>query len=263
MLLLFTHFMPFTLSHAVLAPPLSSLSGNRLPVAALAIGCMVPDLYRLFTQHNSNTTHLWSSLIHPDLWIGLAFCAIWYLLYRPAIYRFIGIRHGLDITSFLSLFKFFTGVCLALILGTATHLIWDGLTHVDFRSFAFQDFLSQQWSIAGHPYPLHRILQIGMSFLALPFIVWMSWHYYQSHRQEWAVSRSIRIFAWGLMAIALITGLSSVWDYMRYIPDQVWQSDLYYFTGRSINEFSQGFLIVFSLGCLLFLFLDRDQGMGE
>ncbi|HCL58892.1 MAG TPA: DUF4184 domain-containing protein, partial [Acinetobacter sp.] len=36
--------MPFTLSHAVLAPPISYLTGNRLPVAALAIGSMVPDL---------------------------------------------------------------------------------------------------------------------------------------------------------------------------------------------------------------------------
>lgn len=46
--------MPFTLSHAVLAPPISYLTGNRLPVAALAIGSMVPDLYRLFTHTNSN-----------------------------------------------------------------------------------------------------------------------------------------------------------------------------------------------------------------
>ena len=50
--------MPFTLSHAVLAPPISYLTGNRLPVAALAIGSMVPDLHRLFTHTNSNITHL-------------------------------------------------------------------------------------------------------------------------------------------------------------------------------------------------------------
>ena len=64
--------MPFTISHAVLAPPISKLTGHALPVAALAIGCMVPDLYRLFTQENSNTTHLWTSIIHPDLWIGFS-----------------------------------------------------------------------------------------------------------------------------------------------------------------------------------------------
>ena len=63
----------------------------------------------------------------------------------------------------------------------------------------------------------------------------------------------------GLFILSLLGGLVSVWDYARYIPTQVWQSDLYYFTGRSINEFSQGALLMFSLGCLLFLFLDRYE----
>jgi hypothetical protein len=34
--------MPFTISHAVLAPPLAKLSGDRLPIAAIAIGSMTP-----------------------------------------------------------------------------------------------------------------------------------------------------------------------------------------------------------------------------
>lgn len=254
--------MPFTLSHAVLAPPISRLSGNRLPIAAVAIGCMVPDLYRLFTSSNSNITHLWSSLMHPNLWIGLAFCSIWYLVYRPVIYRFIGIQHDLKIHNILSVIRFILAMCLALIIGTATHLIWDGLTHVDFRTFAFHEILAQQFQLFGQSYPLHRILQIGTSFLALPFILWMSVHYYKKHRQYLAVSLKIKSFAGGLFFFSILTALFSVWDYARYIPTDVWQSDLYYFTGRSINEFSQGFLITFSLGCLLFLFLDRDYRLG-
>ncbi len=39
--------MPFTISHAVIAPPIAKLSRNNLPIAALAIGSMTPDLYRL------------------------------------------------------------------------------------------------------------------------------------------------------------------------------------------------------------------------
>lgn len=254
--------MPFTLSHAVLAPPISYLTGNRLPVAALAIGSMVPDLHRLFTHTNSNITHLWSSLIHPDLWIGLAFCAVWYLIYRPVIYRFIGIQHDLKIHNILSALKFTLVMCLAVIIGTATHLIWDGLTHVDFRTFAFHEVLAQQFQLFGNSYPLHRILQIGTSVIVLPFMVWMSAHYYKKHKQYLAVSRKIKVFAWSLVLFSVLTGLFSVWDYARYFSTEVWQSDLYYFTGRSINEFSQGFLITFSLGCLLFLFLDRDRRMG-
>ena len=65
--------MPFTLSHAVLAPPLSKLTKGHLPIAALAIGCMTPDLYRLFTDESIDTTHQWSGILFPNLPIGLFF----------------------------------------------------------------------------------------------------------------------------------------------------------------------------------------------
>lgn len=254
--------MPFTLSHAVLAPPISKLTGHMLPVAALAIGCMVPDLYRLFTQEQSNVTHLWTSLIHPNLWIGLGFCALWYGIYRPAMYRFVGIQHDLNLHSFGSVIKFIITVCVALIIGTATHLIWDGLTHIDFRTFAFRDFLAQSVNLLGQTYPMHRVLQIGTSALALPFLAWMSLHYYQKYQQHFKISPKIKTFAIGLVSLSLIMGNISVWDYARYIPSEVWQSDLYYFTGRAINEFSQTALITFTLGCILFLFFDRDHRLG-
>ena len=47
--------MPFTISHVVLAPPISKLTGYRLPISTLAIGCMVPDLVRLFTSEDKLT----------------------------------------------------------------------------------------------------------------------------------------------------------------------------------------------------------------
>ena len=68
--------MPFTISHAVLAPPISKLTGHALPVAALAIGCMVPDLYRLFTQENSNTSIYGHQLFTPTY--GLAWVFVYF-----------------------------------------------------------------------------------------------------------------------------------------------------------------------------------------
>ncbi len=254
--------MAFTLSHAVLAVPLAKLSGERLPVAALAIGCMVPDLYRLFTTSSSHTSHLWSSLIQPNLWMGLSFCLLWYVLYRPVLYRFMGIQHQLNIQNVIDGVKFAIALCIALMLGNATHLIWDGLTHVDFRTFAFHDFLAQSVHLLGQSYPLHRILQIATSALTLPVLIWMGWQYYRRYDQYRPVAWKIKIFAWILFGLSGLMGMISVWDYARYIPSEVWQSDLYYFTGRSINEFSQWALLVFSLGCVLFLFLDRQQRLG-
>ncbi|MDA3557139.1 DUF4184 family protein [Acinetobacter sp. AOR15_HL] len=254
--------MPFTISHAVIASPLSKLSQNTLPIAALAIGSMTPDLYRLFTVHSSMLTHQWKGLIYPNLALGLLFCAVWYFLYRPVIYRFFGVQHDLALNSLKRISIFFIGIIFALIIGIATHLIWDGLTHADFRTFVFKDVLATTVHLFGRPYPLHRLLQLGSSALALPFLAWMCIHYYQHYKQHWKVSRKIKNFAWSLFILSTLLGLFSFWDYARYIPHEVWHADTYYFTGRSINEFMQGWLSTFSLGCLLFLFLDRQQRMG-
>ena len=97
---------------------------------------------------------------------------------------FLGIQHDLDLHSLKRMFLFLIGTLLALILGIATHLIWDGLTHSDFRTFIFKDVLATTVHLLGHPYPLHRLLQLGSSALALPFIVWMCVHYYQRYKQH-------------------------------------------------------------------------------
>lgn len=254
--------MAFTISHAVLAPLLNRISGQNLPIAALAIGCMTPDLYRLFTTINSNTTHLWTHIFYPTLWIGLGFCFIWYSLYRPVLYRFLGIQDPLNLYSLKKTLTFILMTTIAVVIGICTHLIWDGLTHVDFRTFAFHEFLSQNIQLFAYNYPMHRILQIGTSALALPFIIWMAIRYYQNFYQRLSVSKAIRSWAWIILIASFCLGLFSFIDYIRHIPAEYMQTGIYHFTGRSINEFSQGFLITFSLGCLLFLFLDRGRRLG-
>lgn len=166
--------MPFTLSHAVLAPPLAKLTGDRLPIAALAIGTMVPDLFRLFTNANYDGSHQWSGLIFPNLVLGLVFCAIWYALYRPMLLIFFGLNKPLNIHSLNRFCGFILSLIVAILIGTATHLVWDGLTHVDFRTFAFKDLLMQPVQLLHKSYPLHRVLQIGLSALALPVLGWIT-----------------------------------------------------------------------------------------
>lgn len=249
--------MPFTLSHAVLAPPLSKLSKGHFPVAALAIGCMTPDLHRLFTQVNHNLTHQWSGVLFPDLPIGIFFCLLWYLLYRPVIYRFLGIHHPLNVKSFDDVISLSLMSCIGIIIGTATHLIWDGFTHLDFRTFAFKDFLAQDIIFWGFDYPLHFILQIGSSIVTLPFLCWMCWSYCQQHRQNIIVSPKIKLFLLFSFMFSITGGLLSIWDYSRYITAELWYTERYFFIGKSLNEFTRTALSFFTFGCLLFLYLDR------
>lgn len=251
--------MPFTLSHAVLAPPLSKLTKGHLPIAALAIGCMTPDLYRLFTDESIDTTHQWSGILFPNLPIGLFFCLLWYLIYRPVMYRVLGIIHPLNIKSFDQIITFVLMTCFAIIIGTATHLVWDGLTHLDFRTFAFKDLLAQNISIFGLNYPLHFILQITSSVVALPFIFCMCKSYYHAHKQLKAVPVKIKLFMIISLIISTISGMLSVWDYSHHIHSDLWNTERYFFIGKSINEFTQTGLILFTASCLVLLFLDRNK----
>lgn len=254
--------MAFTISHAVLAPIIAKLAKNHLPIAALVLGCMAPDLYRLFTTKHYFEPHQWQSVFTVTLWIGLAFCALWYSLYRPVIYRFFALNDDLNLSNISRFFVFICMNAIAVVIGICTHLIWDGLTHVDFRTFAFHDFLSQKVWLFHHTYPMHRILQIGSSIIALPFIIWTSWHYYQKHQQHLPVNKTIHFWRVAIFSTALSIGLFSFFDYIRHIPIQYLQSGLYEITGRSLNEFGQGFMLTFSLGCILFLFLDRGHRLG-
>lgn len=251
--------MPFTLSHIVLAPPLARLSQRHLPVAALAMGCMVPDLIRLFIQDENTTTHLWSSLIYPNLFIGLGFTALWYFIYRPAFYRFLGLQHPLNIQGLTSALRFLLAVILSILIGNATHLIWDGLTHTDYRTFAFYEVLSQPVMLLGHMYPLHLLLQMASSIIPLPILAWMGWHYYQQHCQHFPVSAAIKHYFYRLMVLASALGLFVLWNYVRHIPSEIWATNPYFYIGRSINIFMQGWLIIITLGCLLFLFLQHKR----
>ena len=255
--------MPFTISHAVLAPPIAKLTGYRLPISALAIGSMTPDLYRLFTSESYDTSHQWQGLIVPNLLIGLAFCLLWYGLYRPAIFRWIGMLKPIDWGSFDKMLGFILSVIMALIVGISTHLIWDGLTHADFRTFAFDHFLNRPVALFDHVYPMHRVLQIGTSILALPFMAWMGVHYYLKHKQAGLVQAKIKISGLLIVLISLLTAAYYYLQFLQTLGPNPWSVDLYSFIGRSVNQFSSAFLITFSLGCLVFLFLDRNRRLGD
>lgn len=255
--------MPFTFSHAVLAPPLSKLTGNRLPIGALAIGTMTPDFYRILVQKEIHLNHQWQGLVHPDLWVGLLFCFLWYCLYRPMLFKLVGIHAPLNIHSAMTLFKFLCGMILAILLGTATHIIWDGLTHLDFRTFAFHAFLAREVPIMGHIYPMHRVLQIGTSIVALPFLLWMSLHYYSNFRQPNITSKEVFNFAFILFLFSFFAGSTTYILRAKYTGFNPHSADLYTLIGFFLNGFARGSLLCFTLGCIVFLWLDRKQFFKE
>lgn len=251
--------MPFTISHAVLAPPITKLSRNLLPLGAVAIGTMTPDLFRLFSANDYAITHEWRGIIVPDLLLGLFFCLLWYGLFRPVVLRCIGMVKPLNLYHFNQFISFTLRVLIALVIGIVTHLIWDGLTHSDYRTFAFEDFLNQKIIVLDHQYPMHRILQIGTSIISLPLFIWMILKHVKHYKQADPVSPKIKRFAWWLLTLSMLSGFITYLYFNETVGFEIWQTDLYHYIGLSINRFFKAWLITFSLGCLIFLLLDRLQ----
>ncbi|WP_151778543.1 DUF4184 family protein [Acinetobacter brisouii] len=244
--------MAFTVSHMLFAPVIYRLSQRQFPLAATGIGCMTPDLIRLFTQKNVMISHLWQGLIFPDLVIGLLASGLWYLLYRPVIFIGLGINSSLYLKSLKQKSVFCMTTICALLLGTISHFVWDSFTHVDARTWLARDFLEQRIELFEHHFPMHRLLQISTSLLALPWLWIWSKRYIAKYRQNSQLPPiAQRKFLQRLSACALLCGIGMLSVYLSHHFEFGENNDE--LIGRSFKAFAQGWLLCFSIGCGLFL----------
>lgn len=126
--------MPFTPAHAAAALPLLR---TRLPASALVIGTLAPDLPYYTPVGTSADTHSAAALVTTDLAIGAAAWLLWHALLAPAAVAaspgplrarvagrvVTGVRRRL-LTRADAL-----RVVAALVVGAATHVAWDELSH--------------------------------------------------------------------------------------------------------------------------------------
>jgi hypothetical protein len=124
--------VPFTISHAAAVLPLRSVGKFRLPLAALMIGSMSPDFgYFLPGGFDRVETH---SLAGLFLFSWPVSIGLWLLFVRVLEQPTIAVLPEHWRTRFPSSSKEITLRVLALasaavILGAATHVVWDSFTH--------------------------------------------------------------------------------------------------------------------------------------
>ncbi|RUQ10105.1 DUF4184 family protein [Curtobacterium sp. HSID17257] len=158
--------VPFTVSHAVVA-----LAARRtlLPVAAVAVGSMAPDavLFAPFLPRYEDA-HSWWGIPTIDLAVSLAVLAVWWFLVRPAWAPVVpGLRRRLPsgwgrrpvLTARDVLL-----VVVGCVLGSVTHVVWDGFTHPHgFVVLAWPAL--RETTVGGYPLPF--FLQDVSSVLGL------------------------------------------------------------------------------------------------
>lgn len=189
-------------------------SMSWLQFDALLIGTMMPDLHYYINIGSSlsRQSHEWTGLFTYNLPWGLAVFTLWYWGLKPAAFalvrpflreltvgtfiqsnkevnedphkvqrRFTG--YADKIWSFANIRKrvmhkvksFYLPVALGLIVGAATHLIWDGITHADGSIARHIEWL--QYPVYFYPFKgtsIARVLQYLSSMAGLVILAWFA-----------------------------------------------------------------------------------------
>jgi hypothetical protein len=163
--------MPFTLSHAVAVLPLTR--SRRLVPAALVIGSWVPDLpYFVPLLGGSGRTHAASGPVTVDLLLGLMTLVLWQLVLRRPLVDLAptGLRERVPPPRRLDA-RYAFEAALSVVLGAATHVLWDTFTHPDRWGTSHLTLLTE----ALGPLPIYKWLQFGSGVLGLlGLLLWVA-----------------------------------------------------------------------------------------
>lgn len=152
--------MPFTLAHPVAALPLWHASGRRLRLAALMIGCAVPDFeYFLRLQPNSHFGHTLLGLFVFCLPVGWLTLWLFDRFGRRGIQTLLPADWALPPPA--PSIHSATNLSAALLLGAASHLVWDAFTHRTGFGVAWLPTLAAPLSIGPLSVPWYKVLQHG------------------------------------------------------------------------------------------------------
>lgn len=173
--------MPFTLSHPAAAIPFLR---TRLVPSALVIGCMAPDFeYFMHFAPEGGFGHTLAGAFLFDLPVALVVLWLFHAYAKDPLYTWLPasvqrrIRLGPAALPIGNMAQFAL-VLLSILIGVATHILWDSFTHPDFWPYQHWQFLHRtiEFPVYGSMEYL-RVLQhgstvLGAVALALWFWLW-------------------------------------------------------------------------------------------
>lgn len=209
--------MPFTPSHVAAVLPF--VKTPLLP-AALVIGSMAPDLFFYVPLPiERNFTHSWLGVVSVDLVFGVAAFLLWQLIFRMPLVDFAPLSARRRIAALpwsgirprgLSWFRLIVLLVVSVLIGTATHVVWDSFTHPD-RVVYQVPWLQQQWG----PKPVYEWAQYFSSlFGAIAVLVWVMVWWRRTAPVDAAPTRvtpCLRVLAWiTILGIGFVVALA-IW----------------------------------------------------
>ncbi|HWR15026.1 MAG TPA: DUF4184 family protein [Terriglobales bacterium] len=204
--------MPFTISHAAAVLPLPR---KRLPLSALVVGSMAPDFpYFVLLSDVSRIGHTIPGLFIFCIPVGMATLWLFHRYLKLPLLALApnSLRSRIPAQATFRFFPVwrFLLIAICVLLGAVTHILWDGLTHLNGIFVAHWPALrlvSPFW-----PYqPLFSLLQHFSSVIGLLLLVsaYLRWTRKTPPTSETTVpplstATKIRTFAWGILLVAAI-----------------------------------------------------------
>ena len=158
--------MPFTFSHPALILPVTYLPRKYYSLTGLIIGSLTPDFeYFILMKIQSNYGHTIAGLFYLDLPLGILLAFIFHNLVRDSLYNNLPNIIKIRLISFQDFnwnrffIKNWVVVATSIIIGAASHLLWDSFTHKFGYFVQSLPFLTSQIDLFGHLFPVYDILQ--------------------------------------------------------------------------------------------------------
>lgn len=167
--------MPFTVTHLAAIIPIKHSPLKFLPLSALAIGCMVPDMPMFFSfTGRHSVTHSIPGLFTHCVPIGIAVYVLFQWLVKDALLAILppGISEQLSQKKKHTLYYMML-VVAALLLGAATHVFWDSFTNRWGWGVSKIPALRNNAELFGYTVSGHRLVQHFSSVLLLPVLIYI------------------------------------------------------------------------------------------
>jgi hypothetical protein len=208
--------MPFTVSHAAAVLPIHRWTRHALPLSALMVGSMSPDFGYVFSYEASRTlTHSFAGLFVFSLPVGLAVWLFYVAMLEKASITLLSDRwHTRFARTETITMPLVARAAIAMVLGAATHLLWDSFTHRGtFATDAIPALLGPTPGLAW--LPIYHLLHGLSSVVGLVILgYWLRHLHRQPARslvRPYAVGeQALAIGRWTLLA-ALVIGAAWGW----------------------------------------------------
>lgn len=169
--------MPFTFCHPAIVLPFGYLQ-KRISMVGLIVGSMIPDFeYFIRMKVASTYSHTWPGIFWFDLPLGLLVVYIYQLVVKDKLIDNLPTVLNRRLSRFKSILqkdyslKYLVVVALCVLIGAASHMLWDGFTHPTGHFVLLIPGLSDTVQLFNHHIFIYKILQHGSSIIGAAAIV--------------------------------------------------------------------------------------------